>query len=310
MKKNIFFIASIFFVLMFSAVSVSAQELKCKVTINTAKLHDVDFTIFKNLENYLNEFMNQRAWTQDNFAPEEKIDCNFFIVMESATSQDNYKATLTIQSSRSVFNSTYNSPILNFKDADFGFYYSPNTPLDFNVNQYNSNITSVLGFWTYIVLGLDYESMAKGGGQKYFTNAETILNTAPQSGEESKGWQAFDSNPVTGNRNRYQMVFSLMGGKFNGFKDAVYDYHFKGLDNFYDNPTAARSAMVRALETLDKTFKDYPSNVLINSFLFAKSDELVNVFSQADQNDKVKVIGILKRLDPANGPKYDKILRG
>ena len=288
---------------------LSAQELKCTIQLNSQKITGVDPSVFQTLQAAMTDFMNQRAFTQDVFAPEERIECSLYIQLDGVENQDQYTGSITIQAARPAFNSTYNSPMLNFRDLDFVFTYSPNTPLDFNINQYQSNLTSVLAFYAYTIIGLDYESMAKGGGAKYFTMAEQIMNAVPNTGNESKGWKPFDSNPL-GNKNRYNIISSLQGAKFDGFKQVIYEYHRLGMDNFFEDPTVARAGILQALRTLDKTFKDYPNNVLVILFLQAKGDELVSIFSGAEAGEKTEAINILKRLDPANGTKYDKILSG
>ena len=293
----------------FCSNGLQAQELKCKVTVNASKISGVEPRIFKTLENALNEFMNQRVWTTDVFATEERIECNIFIALEKVRAQDQYSATITVQSLRPAFNANYNSQILNFKDGDFDFTYYENAPLDFNMNSYTSNLTSVMGYWAYMIIGLDYESMAKGGGNKYFTMAETIMNNVPQNSAEAKGWRPFDSNPITGNRNRYQLTFSLMSSKYDVFKTAIYEYHREGIDLLYDKPEAGRNAIYKTLEKLEKVFSSNPNNVLITMFMIAKSDELTNIYSGAPQGERIKAVALIKKLDPSNGPKYDKILR-
>jgi hypothetical protein len=288
----------------------SAQELKCTVELNTQKITGVDAATFQTLKNAITEFMNSRIWTQDQFSPEEKIECTLYINLDGAIQQDQYTGTITLQSSRPVYNSTYSSPIFNFRDLDFIFTYAPNTPLDFNITQYNSNLTSVLAYYAYLIIAMDYETMSKGGGTKYFTNAEQITNLVPPNSSESKGWKIFDNSLLGGGRNRYQIINSLMGGKYEGFKQSLYDYHYLGLDNLYEHPDAARHSILNALEKLDKTFRDNSSNVLLTLFIQAKGDELVGIFTGADQADKLKAINLLKRLDPANGPKYEKIVKG
>lgn len=289
---------------------LSAQELKCTIQLNSQKITGVDPSVFQTLQGAMTDFMNQRAWTQDVFAPEERIDCSLYIQLDGVENQDQYTGSITIQAARPAFNSTYNSPMLNFRDLDFVFTYSPNTPLDFNINQYQSNLTSVLAYYAYLIIGLDYESMAKGGGTKYFAMAEQIMNAVPQGGNESRGWKPFDNNPVSGNKNRYNIISFLQGAKFDGFKQVIYEYHRLGMDNFFDDPTVARAGILQSLRTLDKTFKDYPNNVLVILFLQAKGDELVSIFQGADAGEKTEAINILKRLDPANGTKYDKIIKG
>jgi hypothetical protein len=301
--------------LILSAIStayVAAQELHCTVQVNADKVKTqagVDASAFPALQNSITEFMNQRAWTQDAFGSEEKIECALYITLESVVSQDQYSGTITIQSSRPAFNSTYNSPILNFRDLDFVFTYAINTPIDFNVNQYTTNLSSVLGYYAYLIIGFDYATMSKGGGDKYFALAEQITNQVPSTASDSKGWKPFDSNPLTQGKNRYNIISSLMGGKFEDYKKALYEYHFQGIDMFYDDPATARANISDALDKIDKSFKDNQNNILLILFLQAKGDELVGIFAGGEQSEKTKVVNILKKLDPANGTKYDKILK-
>lgn len=290
-------------------IHADAQELHCTVDLNYSKISGVDPSTFSALKNAITEFMNQRAWTQDNFAPEERIECALYITLDGIVSQDQYSATITVQSSRPGFNSNYNSPVLNFRDLDFIFTYAANTPIDFNPNQYTSNLTSVLGYYAYLIIGFDYATMSKTGGDKYFTLAEQVTNQVPATASDSKGWKPFDGNPLTQGKNRYNIISSLMGGKYDGYKKALYQYHMQGIDQFYDDPVAARVAIADALDKIDNAFKDNANNVLLILFLQAKGDELVGIFSGAEAGEKVKIVNMLKRLDPANGTKYDKILK-
>lgn len=294
---------------MLPGAYIIAQELHCTVDLNTQKISGVDPSTFSALKNAITEFMNQRAWTQDNFAPEERIECALYITLDGIVAQDQYSGTITIQSSRPGYNSTYNSPIINFRDLDFIFTYAANTPLDFNPNQYTSNLTSVLGYYAYLIIGLDYSTMSKGGGDKYFTLAESVTNQIPSTASDAKGWKPFDSNPLTQGKNRYNIISSLMGGKYDGYKKALYQYHMQGIDQFYDDPAAARVAIADALDKIDNAFKDNANNILLIMFLQAKGDEIVGIFAGADASEKTKIVNMLKRLDPANGTKYDKILK-
>ena len=303
---------SLFVSLLLATDYVNAQELRCTVQINSQKVMGqpgVDAATFPALQNSITEFMNQRAWTQDAFAPDERIECALYITIDGIVSQDQYTGTITIQSSRPGYNSSYNSPLLNFRDLDFVFTYALNTPLDFNVNQYQNNLSSVLGYYAYLIIGMDYATMSKGGGDKYFAMAEQVTNQVPTTASDAKGWKPFDSNPITQGKNRYNIISSLMGGKFEAYKQALYQYHIQGIDLFYDDPATARANISDALDKIDKAFKDNANNVLIILFLQAKGDELVGIYAGADQSEKTKIVNLLKHLDPANGTKYDKILK-
>ena len=256
------------------------------------------------MENALNEFMNTRAFTQDVFSPEEKIECSIFILIDNSPAQDVYNASITIQSSRPIFNSSYNSPMFNFIDKDCILTYQQNQSLDFGVTQYNSNLTSILGFYAYLLIGMDYESFGKNGGAKYFALAEQIMNNVPTNAPDAKGWRPFD-----GTRNRYWLINNMQASKYETFKQVLWDYHYAGMDNFYDKPALARQNIMNALDKLDKIAKDNPNAILLAAFFQAKSDELVGVFSGADMGEKAKALTYLKRIDPSNSTKYDKLVK-
>lgn len=291
-------------IFLFATFFLNAQELRCQLKINSQKAVGVDPTVFSNMETALNEFMNSKSWTNDQFTAEEKIECTMFITLEAPTAQDIYNASITVQLSRPVFKSSYNSPMFNFIDKDCILTYAQGQPLDFNVTQYNSNLTSILGFYAYLLIGMDYESFSKGGGAKYFTMAEQIMNNVPTSAGDSKGWKPFD-----GQRNRYWLINNLMASKYDAFKQVLYDYHYAGMDNFYEKPALARQNILNSLDKLDKIARDNPNAVLLAVFFQAKSDELVNVFSGADMGEKAKAITVLRRCDPSNSAKYDKLMK-
>ncbi len=288
---------------LFSAIR--AQELNCKVSVLGQQITTVDQSIFTNMQQQIFDYMNARSWTQETYAANERIECSIFIHIESSPSQDAYKATITVASSRPVLNSSYITPMLNFIDKDFIFNYSPGQPLEFNANNYNGNLSAVLSFYAYLMIGLDAESFAKGGGTKYFTIAETIMNTVPNNAPESKGWRPFD-----GIRNRYWIVNNLMSGKYDEYKETMYKYHFLGIDQFYEKPEVARTNITAAIEGLERIARENPNNVLLNMFMQAKSDELTGIFTGAPQNEKTKAVVSLRKIDPSNASKYDKILRG
>lgn len=308
MKEALQHIHKSFLIIVFLFLAqgqTQAQELKCQLTVNAQKVNNaIDPSVFHNMQNTLSEFINTRSWTNDQFAPEERIECSMYINIESSPSQDVYNTQITVQLSRPVFNSSYNSPLFNFIDKDCILTYEQNQPLYFNVNQYTSNLTSILGFYAYVLIGFDYESMAKGGGTKYFNLAEQVMNNVPTNNPDSKGWKPFDSQ-----RNRYWLINNLQGSKYEAFRQALYEYHFLGMDNFYDKPALARQNILGALTKLDKIARDYPNNMLLTIFFQAKSDEVVNVFSGADMGEKAKALVLLRRIDPSNSTKYDKLVK-
>lgn len=290
--------------LMVAGYAAQAQELNCQVTVNGQKVTDADPAVFTTMQTAISEFMNSRAWTNDVYAPEEKIECSMFLFLEPTGVQDVYNAKFTVQSSRPVFNSSYSTPLFNYVDNSCQFTYVMNQPLEFNATQYTSNLTSLLSFYAYIVIGLDYESFGKGGGSKYFAMAEQIMNNVPTNGSDAQGWRPFD-----GQRNRYWLINNILASKFELFRQAIYDYHYAGMDNFYDKPSMARQNIINALDKIDRMAKDNPNAILINLFFQTKSDELISVFSGADGSEKTKALNYLRRADPVNASKYDKIMR-
>ncbi len=289
----------------FSAGNLAAQgELKCQLTVNAQKITGVDPSVFQTMQTQLSEFMNNKSWTTDQFGPEERIECSMFINIESSSAQDVYNASITVQLSRPVFNSSYSSPMFNFIDKDCIITYAQSQPLDFNVNQYQSNLTSILGFYAYTLIGLDYETQSKGGGTKYFTIAEQIMNAVPTNAPDSKGWKPFDSQ-----RNRYWLINGLQASKYEMFRQALYEYHFLGMDNFYEKPVLARQNILNALDKLNKIAKENPNNMLLAVFFQAKSDEVLNVFSGADMGEKAKALVVLRGADPSNATKYDRLVK-
>ncbi len=284
--------------------NICAQELKCQVTVNGQRINGVDARVFQNMQTTITEFMNTRAWTTDVFSPEERIECSLFINIESNPAQDVWTGKATIQASRPVYNSSYNSPIFNYVDNDWMFTFAENQPIEFNITQYNSNLSSILGFYAYIILGYDYESFGKSGGAKWFGMAEQILNNVPTNAPDVKGWRAFD-----GVRNRYYIINHLQTGKYDAYKQALYEYHILGMDNFYDKPAVARQNILNALDKIDKVSRDNPNGILFAIFFQAKSDELFGIFSGADAGEKTRAITYLKRMDPSNAAKYDRIMK-
>jgi Domain of unknown function (DUF4835) len=283
---------------------IQAQELKCQVTVNAQKIAGVDPAVFKSMESAINQFMNNTTFTTDVFSAEERIECSISIQITGAAAQDVYNTNITVQSSRPVFNSSYNSPMFNYLDKDCILTYVQNQTLDFSTAAYNSNLTSILGFYAYVIIGMDYESFSKGGGAKYFALAEQILNNVPTQATDAVGWRPFDGN---GSRSRYWLINNIQASKYEMFKQALWDYHFAGMDNFYDKPAVARQNIMNALDKLDKIARDNPNGILIAVFFQAKSDELVGVFSGAATDEKTKALAYLRRIDPSNSNKYDKL---
>lgn len=298
MRKLIFIIPLLIF-----SLHVSAQELNCAVTVNADQITQTDRRIFKTLETSLYEFINTRKWTDDNFDPEERIDCQILITVSEEVSSGKYRGQASIVSRRPVYGSDYNSTLLNFQDKDFEFQYTEYQPLEFNENVYTNNLTHMIAYYAYIMIGLDYDSFGPKGGDKYFLKAQTLVNQA--SNVDAKGWKSYD-----GSRNRYWLINNIMDPSFAAMRDAFYQYHRQGLDNFYNDQVKPVITITKALQTLDNVNRITPNSMIMQMFFNAKSDEILGIYSKAQPAEKAKAVSYLTRLDPMNADAYQELLTG
>lgn len=300
MHKIFFLITSILF-----SLQVQAQELICNVSVNSDKATQTDPKVFKTLETSIFEFMNTRKWTDDVYKPEERIVCQILITINEVDDKKSskYYASAAVVSRRPVFGSDYNSTLINFQDKDFEFTYEEYQPLEFNENQFTTNLTSMLAFYAYIIIGMDYDSFGQKGGDKYFLKAETIVNQA--SNREEKGWKSYD-----GTRNRYWLIDNLLDPKFGGYRDAFYQYHRQGLDMLSADQIKPVSAITKSLQTLDNINRTQPNSMIMQLFFSAKSDELLGLYGNAAPAEKAKAVTMLMRLDPVNADSYQELLSG
>lgn len=287
----------IFFLLLSCGIS-QAQELNCTVTVNTQKLPNANQQVFKTLETSLGEFVNQTHWTQKTFKQNEKIDCSMYITISSYNS-DQFVATIQVQSSRLIYNSSYSSPILNFNDKDFSFTYTEFQSLNFNPNSFESNLVSVVSFYSYVILGMDADSFAPLSGDAYFETAQNIANVAQQSGY--KGWSQSD-----GNQNRYYLINDMVSPAFSELRQAVYNYH-TGLDLMNQDLKSSKEKIKDALLNLGKFSSSRPNAFLTRVFFDAKSDEIVSVFSGGPSISISDLIDSLNKMSPLNSTKWAQI---
>ncbi len=279
---------------------IKAQDLNCKVQIITQQLATTDKSIFIEMEKSIFEFINNTKWTTDIIQINERIECNLIINVKEQLGIDEFKATAQIQSNRPVFNTSYNSTMFNYMDEDWTFKYIINQPLEFNENDARSNLTSLIAYYVYIIVGLDYDSYSLFGGTTYFQKARQIVNNAQT--QPGKGWKAFD-----GTRNRFILVDNLLDNNFKPVRETIYKYHRLGLDVMSQNIDNGRDEIKELLPKLLKLAKDRPNSMILNIFFSAKSDELVNIFSRALPSDKQAIIQTLSEIDPGNSNKYQQI---
>lgn len=288
------------FAFFFSYNALQAQEVICNVRVLSNQIQSSDKKKFQTLQTALREFVNNKKWTSEMFQSEERLECNIMINITQEVSTDEYEGTLQIQSSRPVFNTSYYSPILNYIDNDFKFSYIEHQTLEFNENTHISSLTSVVSFYIYTVLALDYYSFAQDGGVAYMQKAQTIVNNAQSAPE--RGWKAFESN-----KNRYWIAEELLDAKYSAFTEAMYQYHRMGLDRMFEDPEKGRASVTESLELLRKVKRQNPTAFILQLFFDAKSSELASVYSDAFPDEKARVISLLTELDPSNISKYNKI---
>ncbi|MEI6123331.1 MAG: DUF4835 family protein [Bacteroidota bacterium] len=298
MKKVIIALSIIFL----TAFCSQAQELLCTVTVNSQQISGSDKTVYEDLQTAIREFMNTRRWSNYTYNPEEKIDCNIFITITERTSDVDFKGTLQIQSRRPVFNTSYFSPILNMVDKDLSFKYIQKQSLEYDDNNIYSNLTAVLGYYAYIIIGMDFDTFSLKGGSQFFTKAQNLVTLSQNGGD--KGWKAFENK-----KNRYWLVENLLNDSYGGVRECLYLYHLKGLDVMKDDMMQGRNAITSGLEKVQYVAKQTPSLYIVTVFMDAKRDEIINIFSQAPTSDKPRIVNILKDIDPAHSNDFNtKIL--
>lgn len=293
-----------YFVLMVLGTNqLLAQELRCNISISSQKIQGANRTMFETMQSDLYEFMNNRKWTDQKFAMDERIECSFFITLDEQVSSDEFKGSIQVQARRPVFNSSYETILLNIKDKDFHAKYVEYQTLEFNETSNKDNLTNILAYYAYIILGMDYDSFSPEGGTDFFQKAQSIVNNSQNARE--KGWKAFESE-----RNRYWLVENILNKSYSGFRSCTYQYNRQGLDLMSEKAPEGRAAIAESLKSIQKVFRSKPSLYILQVFFDAKSDELVNIFSGnsfPDERNRVSVI--LNECDPSNGSKYEKILK-
>jgi hypothetical protein len=287
-----------------------AQELKANVTVVSNQVgNNVNQNVFRTLQTALNTFINTRKWTSDNYQQNERIECNFLLNLQPSGDLNVYNASLTIQAARPVFNTSYLSPIINFKDDNVIFKYVEFQQLEFNDNRVSgsdalvSNLTAIIAYYANMILAFDYASFSLRGGDPYFQKAQNIVNNAPD-GRGISGWRAFD-----GVRNRYWLVENMMNSRYTIMHDVYYNYYRLGMDKLYEDENTARAEVLNVLNLLNNFNTDNP-NKMINQFFFqGKAAELIKIFAKGPQQDKARASELLQKMDITNAAKYKDELK-
>jgi len=286
-------------------VRLQAQELNCQVNIvvdNKVEVSSTEQEIINQMKQSITEIMNNTAWTKDKFKVEERINCNIQIQIREIPATGAYRGDIQVSSVRPAFNSNYNSTLFNFQDENFQASFSRGAVLNYVPNQYRDNLTSILAFYAYFIIGMDYDSFSLKGGTPYFQEAQQIVTLAQTGG--AAGWKSSESNK----RNRFYLVDNMLQPVFDPFRTCLYQYHRLGIDQLYDKKEEGKKAISAALNLLSPIMSTRPNTVNVVSYLFGKTTELKNIFSDAELKEKQDLVNLLKKLDPANATRYSTIL--
>lgn len=291
-------------IILSAYVLSSAQELNCNVQVVTQQIQGTNKEIFRTLQAAVYEFVNTRTWTNNVYSYSERIECNILINLTDQISSDEFKGTIQMQARRPVYNTTYNSTMFNFIDNNFHIRYVEFEPLEFNETSYLSNLTSILAYYVYIIIGLDNDSFSPEGGSLCFEKAEAIVMNAQNA--PFAGWKPYEGS---GNKNRYWLIKNILDVEYSPVREFFYRYHRMGLDKLESATNEARIEIIEGLRLLQEVYRKKPDPYLflLQIIFDAKADEFVNVFSESFTEEKDRVLKILKEIDPSNSRKYEKI---
>lgn len=293
------------YILIFVCFITRAQELNCQVTVNANQIQGTDIKqITEQMQKVIFDFMNNTRWTKDNFTQQEKIDCSIFITLDSRPSTDVFTGAIQVQSRRPTFKSSHYSTVFNWDDKDFQIQFQQFTQLDFNINNFQSNLTSILAFYAHVILAVDYDTFSPLGGTEYWQKAQLIVQNAQNASEP--GWR---SNEKT-TRNRYWLIENTLQPVFQGIRDCMYAYHRTGLDIMHEKVDEGRANIIKAINLLKPVYQARPASFNMQLFFNAKNDELINIFKGGFPDEKSAIVETLTTLDPSNTTKYMRITGG
>lgn len=285
------------------SASLHGQELEVTVKVNTPTIQMADPRVFQDLQAAIQGFMNNQKWTNETYQPEERIKVTLLLNITQEFSANSFGGDLNIQAVRPVYGSTYETPLISHLDKDVTFTYEQFQPLEFSENNFNDNISSILSFYAYIILGLDYDSFSPFGGEAYFQIAQDVLNAVPQAvTANNKGWRSID-----GNRNRYWIVENLLSPRVRNLRQAYYDYHRQALDLMSSDVLSGRALMLEAIEAVAQVNQTYPNAMAVQMFTNAKSNEIVEIYKQGTPAEKNRIVQSMTRIDGSNASKYRAI---
>jgi len=289
------------FLMLFAGLRLNAQELNCRVIVNAQQIQTTERAIFTEMETAFAQFLNTTKWTSDTFEPEEVINCNILITVNDMPGIGIFSASVQVLASRPVYGSAYETVMLNFADRDWQFEYVQSQPLQFNQNVFTNNITSLLAYYAYMVLGFDYDSFSELGGAPHFERAFQIVNNAQQSGYP--GWDQFNSV-----RNRYWLVENVQDPQLEAMRKAFYEYHMKGLDILQEDRKQAEENILGSLSAIQRANRSRPRSILMISFMDAKADEMIQLFSESSLPLRRQAYNLLNNLDPSRSDEYKALI--
>jgi hypothetical protein len=292
------------FLLIFTTLVLTgrSQELFCNVEVSSQQIQGTDKRVYESMRNAIYEFMNNQIWTNYTLKYNEKIECSILINVTERPSNDYFLCDMTLALRRPVYNSSYNSVLFNFIDKDIEIDYIENQPLDFSVGTFSSNLTSILGFYAYMMIGLDFDSFIPDGGDPFYESASLIVNTAQSS--NYTGWKSAE-----GTKNRFWLLENLTNPSYAGIRSYLYEYHRLGLDVMYEKPEEGRAVILKTLEYLQKVKQSRPGLLILQIISDSKRDEYVNVFSDGTPTEKSNAVKFLNEIDPSNAMTYQKIIQ-
>ena len=288
--------------MMWGWAPVSAQELRCTVEVNSQSVEGSSKSVFETLQQSVSDYFNETKFTPNVFSPNEKIECRFFLTVKEYA-DDRIKGEIQVQLSRPVYNSTYTTTLLNFRDTKVEFDYREGDPLVFNDSSWDNNLTGLLNFYAYLFLALDYDSFSPLGGQPYYDKAASIVQMAQSSGEI--GWRTFEDT-----KNRSAVLNSYTESNTSAIRDLLYNYHRKGLDEMVSSPDKGRAVITESLKAIETIHRNAPMSVALSIFRDAKLDELVNVYSKAPATEREAVYKLLEPIYPTDSERLEKIRKG
>lgn len=289
------------FSLLLSSLFAQSQELNCRITVNSNAIQGTNKMIFETMQKALVEYMNNRSWTNHVFSNEERIECNFALTLNQQISSDEFKGQLQITSSRPIFGSGYNSPMLNHLDKNIQFRYAEGESLEFSPNSHNE-LTSLFAYYAYIIIAYDYDSYSPQGGTPFFEIAQQIVTSASSS--PYPGWKAFDSE-----KNRYWLVENNSNTIYTALRDYSYSYHRKGLDKMASKAAEGRSTIANGLTTLLKVHRQKPNAMIMQVFFEVKANEFVSILSESPTSEGMRAYNLLKEIDESHATEYAKIIK-